>query len=182
MVIYGTRWGGTVAIAERISQVLKKDGFVTAIVDVKNNPELRDFDLIVIGSGISGGKWTRESYEFLKRHTTELRHRKTALFVSCGMVARGSGLEKAREDYLVKVARRFGLSPVNYGLFGGILVFDAKYNLLDRFMVDSSKKNLRKMGIDTNKPYDFRDWENIESWAKRVGESTPIPVAPEVVM
>ncbi len=39
LVVYGTRWGGTVAIAERISYVLKKDGYVTAIADVKNNPD-----------------------------------------------------------------------------------------------------------------------------------------------
>jgi menaquinone-dependent protoporphyrinogen IX oxidase len=100
-----------------------------------------------------------------------LRVKKTALFVSCGMVLRERGQDKAKEGYLSKVSNKYGLTSIGYGFFGGILDFEAKYNILDRFFVNSSKSRLKKMGIDLSKPYDFRDWNQIEAWTRDVAES-----------
>ena len=68
LVVYGTRYGTANEIAEDIFRILK-DGNV----DVKlfNANEIRDndistYDLIVVGSGIKMGKWTKESKNILK--------------------------------------------------------------------------------------------------------------------
>ena len=171
LIVYGTRWGGTVKVAEKIGEILKEEGCSVDIFDARKAPQVDSYDLIVIGSGISGGKWTKEAESFLKRNADMLRVKKTALFVSCGMVLRESGQDKAKDDYLVKVSNKYGLTPIGSGFFGGILDFEAKYNILDRLFVNSSKSRLRNMGIDLSKPYDFRDWNQIEAWTRDVAES-----------
>ena len=168
LIVYGTRWGGTVKIAEKIGETLKEEGYSVDIFDAKKPHRVDPYDLVIVGSGISGGKWTREAEDFLRMNAAMLRTKKTALFVSFGMVERESGQDKAKEDYLVKVSNKYGLTPTGYGFFGGVLNFKAKYNVLDRFLVNSSKNRLRKMGVDLSKPYDFRDWNQIEAWTQSV--------------
>jgi menaquinone-dependent protoporphyrinogen oxidase len=178
--MYGTRWGGTVGVAEKISETLREEGYAVDVVDAKMNPPGIDpYDLVIVGSSISANKWVREAEGFLKANASGLGAKKTALFVSCGAVQkeREEDREKDRENYLPKVAKRYGLEPVGYGFFGGVVNFEAKYNLLDRFIVNSSKTKLRKMGIDTTKPYDFRDWEQIEAWTREIAQTLPAPIA-----
>ena len=168
LIVYGTRWGGTVKVAEKIGETLKGEGYSVDIFDAKKPPQVDPYDLIIVGSGISGGKWTKEAEDFLQRNAAMLRVKKTALFVSCGMVERERRQDKAKEDYLVKVSNKYGLTPIGYGFFGGVLDFKAKYNILDRILVNSSKSRLKKMGIDISKPYDFRDWNQIEAWTRDI--------------
>lgn len=168
LIVYGTRWGGTAKVAEKIGETLKEEGYSVDIFDARKPPQVDSYDLVIVGSGISGGKWTKGANGFLKRNAVMLRDKKTAFFVSCGMVIRESGQDKAKRDYLVKVSHKYGLTSIGYGFFGGILDFEAKYNILDRFFVNSSKSRLKKMGIDISKPYDFRDWDQIEAWTRDV--------------
>lgn len=170
-------------VAEKIGETLRDEGFDVDVVDAKKNPPQVDpYDLVVIGSSINANKWTREAEDFLKRNAHQLRARKTALFVSCGAVEkeRKEDRDRDRENYLNMVAARHGLKPVGYGFFGGIIDFNAKYNLLDRFIVNMSKNKLRKMKIDTTKPYDFRDWAEIEAWARETSWSLIIQEAAPV--
>ncbi len=179
LVVYGTRWGGTVKVAEKIGDVLSNQGIPTRIVDAKNPPDIKQYDLVIVGSGISAGNWTKDAVCFLKNNAAELRKKKTALFVSCGAVEKEDQKERdADYDLLLgAVARKYGLSPVSYGFFGGILDFKAKYTLFEGLIVTLSKNKLRRLGIDTSKPYDFRDWNQIEAWAKTIATaSIPIPV------
>jgi len=171
LIVYGTRWGGTIKVAEKIGEILRGEGYLVDIFDAKKSPQVDPYDLIIVGSGISGGKWTKDAEDFLQRNAARLKVKKAALFVSCGMVERESGQDKAKEDYLVKVSNKYGLTPIGYGFFGGILDFKAKYNILDRFLVNSSKSRLKKMGVNISKPYDFRDWNQIEAWTHDVAGS-----------
>ena len=142
LIVYGTRWGGTIKVAEKIGETLKEEGYSVDIFDAKKPPHVDPYDLIIVGSGISGGKWTKEAEDFLQRNAAMLRVKKTALFVSCGMVEREDGQDKAKEDYLVKVSVKYDLTPIGHGFFGGVLDFKAKYNILDRYLVNSSKSRL----------------------------------------
>jgi menaquinone-dependent protoporphyrinogen IX oxidase len=172
LIVYGTRWGGTIKVAEKIGEILRGEGYLVDIFDAKNSSQVDPYDLIIVGSGISGGKWTKEAEIFLQRNAAMLRVKKTALFVSCGMVEREKDeQDKARKEYLVKVSNKYGLTPIGYGFFGGVLDFKAKYNTLDRILVNSSKGRLKKMGVDISKPYDFRDWDQIEDWTHEVAGS-----------
>jgi menaquinone-dependent protoporphyrinogen oxidase len=169
LIVYGTRWGSTADVAKKIGEVIIGKGSTVDIVNAKEEiPNVDPYDLIVIGSGINMGKWTKETLDFLKNNATSLRQKKTALFVSCGLVLREGGIEKTKKDYLIKVANEYALHPTGYGAFGGYIDFTGDYGLFSSLFVKSSKNKCKKMGIDVSKPYDFRNWADIINWAKKL--------------
>ena len=168
LVIYGTRWGGTVAVAQKIGEALKAEDYSVDVVDAKHTSKnLSIYDLVIIGSGIRADKWTKETMAFLEKNADELKTKKTALFVSCQMADRAEEevREKAKIQYLEKVADQFGLKPVCMGFFGGFLDFSKSHGLLVDVLVRVNKKSLRKNGLDTSVVHDTRDWASIETWA-----------------
>jgi len=169
LIVYGTRWGSTADIAKKIGDTFKNNAITAEITDVKNElPKVEPYDIVVIGSGISMGKWTKETLAFLKNNSAGLRNKKVALFVSCGLVLRDGGIQKTQKEYLIKVSNEFGLKPMEYGAFGGYIDFNGDYGLLASLFVKSSKSKCQKRGIDTAKPYDFRNWTEIANWAEKV--------------
>jgi menaquinone-dependent protoporphyrinogen IX oxidase len=172
LVVYGTRWGGTVGVAEKIGEALKEAGSEVDVVDVKANvPDVGEYDLVVVGSGVRADKWTKESLRFLEKNANVLKVKKTALFVSCQMADReGEAREKAEYAYLRNVAEQYGLHPISYGFFGGFLDFSKSHGLLVDVIVRINRRNLRKNGLDTSKIYDARCWSSIKAWALEVAE------------
>ncbi len=171
LVLYGSRWGGTVAVAQKIGQTLSDEGFKVDVVEAKKTPKnIQDYDLFVIGSGLRADKWTKEALEFLDCNSILLRTKKTALFVSCQMADRPEPevREKAKKKYLQDTADCFALKPVAFGFFGGYLDFKHSHGLIVDVMVLVNRKSLRKNGLDTTKVHDTRDWSSIEAWSKKV--------------
>jgi menaquinone-dependent protoporphyrinogen oxidase len=169
LVVYGSRWGGTVAVAEKIGQALRDEGFNVDVVDAKKPPKnIPDYDLFVVGSGMRADKWTKEALEFLDCNSTLLRTKRTALFVSCQMADRPEPevREKAKKQYLQDTADCFALKPVAFGFFGGYLDFKHSHGLIVDVMVRVNRRSLRKNGLDTTKVHDTRDWSRIEAWSK----------------
>ena len=171
LVVYGTRWGGTVDIAEKIGRVLVEEGYAADVVNCKNKPKnLEKYDLFLIGSGISADKWTKEMMVFLQKNAELLRAKKTALFVSCRMADRESEREKATGMYLEKIAEMYSLKPISLALFGAYMNFDQSHGLLVDLLIKINRKSLRRDGLDTSKIYDTRDWAIIKKWAREVSE------------
>jgi menaquinone-dependent protoporphyrinogen oxidase len=168
LVVYGTRWGGTVDIAEKIGASLREANITVDVVNAgKNPPRVYPYDLVVVGSGIRADTWTKDALRFLEKNAQELRVKKTALFVSCQMADREEeeAREHAKKEYLVKIAEKYGLSPIAYGFFGGFMDFSKSHGLLVDIIVRVNRKNLRKNGLDISKIYDTRNWNKIEEWA-----------------
>lgn len=170
LVVYGTRWGGTVGVAEKIAATLKKVEYAVDVVDARRNPPNMDaYELVIVGSGIRADKWTAETLRFLEKNAETLKRKKTALFVSCQMADRtDEGRCKGKEAYLLKVAEKYGLNPVSHGFFGGFMDFKKSHGLLVDIIVRVNSRNLRKNGLDTHKIHDTRDWKQIEAWALEV--------------
>jgi menaquinone-dependent protoporphyrinogen oxidase len=101
LVVYGSRWGGTVSVAEKIGDYLRKANYTVDVVDAKKQTPVDPYDLVVVGSGIRADKWTKESLNFLKKNAHALGVKKTALFVSCLMADREKeeAQEKAKRKY-----------------------------------------------------------------------------------
>ncbi len=169
LVVYGTRWGGTVGVAERIAEGLRTAGWRVDSVDARDHlPSVAAYDLVVVGSGIRADEWTKETLAFLAKNFKALRERKTALFVSCSMAEReeSEAKEKAKEAYLLRVADRFGLQPVSCGFFGGYMDMKQSHGFLADMVVRVNGRNLRRHGLDTTGVTDKRDWAAIEAWTK----------------
>jgi menaquinone-dependent protoporphyrinogen oxidase len=175
LILYGTRWGGTAPVAEKIGQTLKNHGFTVDVIDARKAPEsIMSYDLIVIGSGMRADKWTKETLTFLDKNAQLLKTKKTAFFVSCQMADRiePEVREKAKNQYLNQIADQYGLKPIAYGFFGGYLDFAHSHGLIVDVMVRVNRKSLRKNGLDTHKIYDTRDWAAIDAWACEVAKQT----------
>jgi len=173
LVVFGTRYGSTAKIAEEIGTVLSDEGFKVRVVNAAKDmiSDISEFDVVIVGSGIKMGKWTRETLNFLKKFEADLSQKKVALFVSCGYSREPDKVDEARENFLIKVADRYpSIKPVSLGLFGGVFSFD-KYGFAERLLFQGIKKEFEKQGIDTKTPYDFRDWETIREWTRSVIQS-----------
>jgi menaquinone-dependent protoporphyrinogen oxidase len=174
LVVYGTRWGGTVGVAEKIGDSLRGAGYTVDVVDAKKHTQRVDpYDLVVVGSGIRADKWTKETLRFLEKNAPALSVKKTALFVSCLMAEREKeeAQEKAKKAYLVKIAEEYGLSPISYGFFGGYADFSKSHGLLVDIIVRVNRRNLLKNGLDTRKILDTRDWNKIGAWASELARA-----------
>lgn len=169
LVVYGTRYGTATGIAEEISRVLEDEGLE---VDLKDARKLKDYDiapydLVVVGSGIKIGKWTKGSLKFLKDNKESLKEKKVALFVTCGAANDPKTVDEGQEKYLDDVAEKYLINkPVATGLYGSLYDPNAKQGLLYKMTLRSIKKELEKQGKDTSKPLDYRNWDEIRNWAR----------------
>jgi menaquinone-dependent protoporphyrinogen IX oxidase len=118
------------------------------------------------------GKWTKETKQFLKKNAPKLKKKKTACFVSCGLVLRKNGQKKAYNNFILKVMEKHGITPMNYGTFGGLLHFTMNHGFLGNIFVNSSKKRLREIGVDIDTSYDFRNWDEIQNWTRTLAKKT----------
>jgi len=125
---------------------------------------------VVIGSSVFIGKWTKEAQEFIEASSPDLAGRRVALFVSCSDVLFPEKVDAGRKMYLEDVAAKVpGLDPVALGMFGGVIDFD-RYSTLTRVLLAGvgTKKALKERGIETSRPYDYRNWEEIRTWARNL--------------
>jgi menaquinone-dependent protoporphyrinogen oxidase len=171
LVVYGTRYGTAKEIAEEISRTLKDEN-----VDVKlfNAKKIRDhdissYDLIIVGSGIKMGKWTKESKNFLKKNKNILSNKKIALFVSCGAANKEKSMAEGQDKYLDNISKEYLTSePIATGLFGSVYDPNAKNGLMFKFVNRFIKKENEKEGKDPNQRIDYRNWDEIRTWSKNL--------------
>jgi menaquinone-dependent protoporphyrinogen oxidase len=173
LVVYGTRYGTATEIAEEIARVIKDEGIEVDLADARGlkDCDVYPYDLVVVGSGIKMGKWTKGSLKFLQNNKSALADKKVALFVTCGAANDEKTADEGWEKYLKKVAAENLIhEPVDLGLFGSVYDPDAKHGMLFKFTMRFIKKDLEKQGIDTSKRLDYRDWDGIRAWARGLAD------------
>jgi len=176
-IVYGSRHGATRGIAERIGEVLEHEG-IDAMVDAADRVSIiEDIDAYVVGSGVYMGSWLKEPVEFLEREQTLLATRPVWFFSSGPL--KGSTKNEADKDpvesalgpsegpgsggrrRIAELATAIGVREhrVFYGAFDPTDPPKVMSERLVRMMPGSK-------GILP--PGDFRDWENVESWAREI--------------
>ncbi|MCE5296695.1 MAG: flavodoxin domain-containing protein [Euryarchaeota archaeon] len=100
LVAYGTRYGSTKGIAERMGKVLKEKKVEVMIEEAErvSAADIASRDLIVIGSAIIMGNWLRPAEKLIASNETALAGKRTArlrlLHGRLGPVARGRRPDK----------------------------------------------------------------------------------------
>ena len=177
IIVYGTRYGATRSTSEEIAKVLQGEGMEVKVADAKKEKikDISPYDVIIVGSGMQMGKWTKEPEAFLEKHQKELTNKKVAIFVSSGAEAfleyekKTEEAESNRKQYLEEKAAKYNLQPVSLVMFGGVWDYN-KMNFLFKKTLASFKPRLEAAGIKETEPgiYDTRNWENIRTWAKEL--------------
>jgi len=180
LIVYGTRYGTTANTSEVIAKALGQEGFEVKVVDAKKEKvkSVDEFDLIIVGSGIQMGKWTKEPEEFLQKFSNEISKKKVALFVSCGganPISEGEQKSKemndAKRKYLDEKTVELKIKPIALGFFGGCYDFN-KMSWFFKKTLSSIKPKLENAGYKETKVglYDLRDLDAISDWAKEVAK------------
>lgn len=165
LVVYGTRGGATKQIADAIGDELSQQGHTVTVRNAKETKgiDVREYDLVVVGSSVLMTMWKRHAIAFLKRNAKTLAGKRVALFAS-GLAGGDPAVADYARESIEKVAAKFPMiKPVGLAYFGGYLDFTSR-SRIDRFF-GAVKKDLEQKGFDTSKPIDQRDWAAIRAWA-----------------
>jgi menaquinone-dependent protoporphyrinogen oxidase len=177
LIVYTSRFGSTSEIAQEIADIIEKDedSFKIIIKDLRDRPSIDNldkYDGVIVGSGIKYGRWTKESFNFLKTNRHIIKNHKLLLgvFVTSGEAANPSTYKKARIKYLDDVFAKVGLNNGEIVLaeaFGGIFDLSASsnYNFFEKKLIKRIAKSKETGFIVTDgKLNDFRNWQAIQKW------------------
>jgi menaquinone-dependent protoporphyrinogen oxidase len=178
LIVYGTRYGATARTSEEIAKVLSEEGFDVKVVNAKEEKikDVKEYDLIVVGSGMQMFRWTGEAEDFLKKFQKELARKKVALFVSSmkpvmEREGKKEDLEKSWKTDLESKVEKYSLHPIAMGMFGGVIDYN-KMNMFFRKTLSGMKKQFEADGFKENPAgvYDMRDCNEICQWAKELAK------------
>jgi menaquinone-dependent protoporphyrinogen oxidase len=125
---------------------------------VKDISSITQYDGIIIGSAIRMFKLLPETLKFAKRFRDSLRDKPTAYFVVCLTMREDNEKNRTQVEGYFKPLYEIK-EPVSIGLFAGKMDY-SKLSFIWR-------KLFSRIKIEEG---DFRNWDLITDWAKRVGE------------
>ncbi len=170
LVAYATKYGATAEIAKEIGQVLRQTGLRTEVLPVKRVGDLAPYQAVVLGSAVYAGQWRKEAAAFLEDTAQALAERPVWLFTS-GPTGQGDPTELMKgwrfPEGLQPIADR--IRPRDVAFFHGVLDLK-KLNLAEKLIVKALKAPVG----------DFRDWETITSWARRIAETLKAGVPDDI--
>ena len=177
LVAYASRHGATAGIAERVAAGLRDAGMVAEARPVAQVSDVEAYDAFVIGAAAYMFHWLKEATRFVKRHRAVLRERPVWLF-STGPLgidatdANGVDLRTTAEPKEIPGFRE-AIHPRDHHVFFGAL---------DPGRLTFAEKTLRKLpAARAMMPEgDFRDWTEIEDWARSIAEELTQPDAGQV--
>ncbi len=171
LICYGTRYGTTTEVVQDMSNTARELGAQVDVVHLEKGtpfPEPEEYDLVIIGSGIQAGQWTKRPLKYIEEKLDSLSKTKVALFVVSGYAGDPDKVAEAQANYLDIMSEKYlGLSPISTALIGGMFEFK-KYNLVIRALVKSMVKRNMPPGEELPEKIDFRDWDMIRDWIKEL--------------
>ena len=158
LVAYGSKYGATREIAERIGAVLKEAGLAVTVASAASVDSVSAYDAVVLGSGVYAGQWRKEAAALVKSQESALAARPVWLF-SSGPTGEGDPATLT-SGWLIPaglkpVAER--VKPRDIAIFHGA-INKSKLNPIEKLMIKMVKA-----------PYgDFREWTAISAWAQSI--------------
>lgn len=170
LIVYGSSYGQTERISERLRTLLTAAGCDVVLFRGDAVPHwlwLGDFDGVVVGASVIGGKYQRYIERFARAHHEELNRLPSAFFGVSG--AAGSPESAGREE-AVRVMDRFlahvGWRPRLTASVAGAMAY-SRYNPFLRFVM---RRMARKNGErDTRYDREYTDWTQVQEFAREFG-------------
>ena len=160
LVAYGSKYGATEEIAERIGKVLRDGGFDVVVSPARAVGDVAGYGAVVLGGGLYVGRWVKDAAKLLKERAGELAGKPVWLF-SSGPTGKGDVKELMQgwEFPAGLVEARDRVKPRGHVVFHGA-IDRSKLNLLERQAIRMVKAPFE----------DARDWGAIEAWARSVAD------------
>ena len=150
LLAYASRFGSTQEVAESIAAILRAAGHSVDIQPMQAVKTIGNYDAIVLGAAIYGGKWHPDAHQFLSQHEQTLKQRSVAIF-SLGPLSTGNAAKVRSRRQLDKELEKYPwLIPVATEMFVG--KYDPKkpgMGFFEKLMPAS----------------DHREWDVIRAWA-----------------
>ena len=180
LVVYGTMYGQTARVVERIARVLAAGGHTVTIWKGDHRPSRRsldEFDGFLIAGSVRLGRHQKYLEDFVRRNVVRLNATPSAFVSVCGalMGSRPEGTGEARkyvEDFLERTRWR----PAVTIAFPGSLLY-TRYGRFTRWMMKFISRRTGRP-TDTSRDYDFTDWAAVDRFAGEL--KTLFSMAPRV--
>ncbi len=178
LIVYGTRYGATAGTSDEIAKILREEGFDVRVLDVKKEKvkDISEYDLIIVGSGMKIGRWTKEPERFLEKFQNELKMKKVVIFISSAIQAvyeyegNTEEMEKAWKKNLEEKADKYSLNPIVMAIFGGVFPYD-DMGWMTKKTVGQLWRKFEEAGFEKKDgTYDTRDWDAIRTWTNELAK------------
>jgi menaquinone-dependent protoporphyrinogen IX oxidase len=147
LIAYVTKRGATEEAARKIADVLRsRYQLEVDLVDLKEQKvlDLKQYQNIVVGGGVRGGRVYRKALKFLEN---DLTGKNVAFFVSSTWAGTPGSYENAKARFVEKNLAKFSkINPVSTEAFGGRIRY------------------FRKTMVDNT------DLAKVEAWAEELGK------------
>ncbi len=164
LIVYGSNYGQTARIANRMHRLLLERGFtVTMRKGSTLPPEFCpvDFDGVLIGASMIVGGYQKYIRTFVRRHAGVLNAVPSAFFAVSGSAGSTNPLERAEAQRRMEgFCRECDWHPTLTASIAGAIAY-TKYNVLLRWVM---KRISRKEGgsTDTSRDHEYTDWTQVE--------------------
>jgi len=169
LVAYASRHGATRGIAERIADVLRAEGLEAIALEARSVKRPAAYDAFVVGSAAYMFRWLGDATSFVRRNRAVLAGNPVWLF-SSGPLGTSPIDEQGRDVRSVSMPREIPdlmatLGAREHKVFFGAYHAGSPIGLAERFMsLMPAAKNALPEG-------DFRDWPEIEEWAREIASA-----------
>ncbi|MBN2115806.1 MAG: flavodoxin domain-containing protein [Anaerolineales bacterium] len=155
LVVYASGLGSTAEIAVEIGKTLETQGIPVDVRPVRENPQIADYQAVLLGSAVRHGNWLPEAVEFVKTNQHALNDVPVALFtVHITNLGNDPASTQARHSFVDQV--RSLLHAVDEVYFAG--KFDRRGAAL--MLPDLLARLIPTM--------DFRNFKTVRSWTENL--------------
>jgi menaquinone-dependent protoporphyrinogen oxidase len=162
LIVHASRHGSTAEVAEQIGDVLRESGHDVVVWAAHETPSPRNYDAVVAGTAIYGGRALADLEQYVATYRNELASKRLALFAITGDL--GADMDEHRRQ--AEAALRplaTGASCLTQTAFSGVV------DLRRAPWHTRLGMRLRKAQSE-----DHKNWDEVRSWAlelsKRLGE------------
>lgn len=166
LLVYGTGYGQTQKIAERMRDLLaERSCLVTLVRGDQLHPEfsLASFDGVIVGASVNLSKHQRYIDRFVRDHIVALNSLPSAFFSVSGSA--GSSQEKERaaaRRILSAFLAATGWKPRMTATMAGAIMF-TRYNVVLRWFM--KRISAREGGsTDTSRDHEYTDWTQVREF------------------
>ena len=172
LIAFGTSYGHTAKIADRIAEQLSRRGARVTVARVdrlarEQSPE--SFDAVILGASLIVGGYQRYVRRFAKKHAETLNRLPSGFFAVSGSAGSADPDIRAEAVRIMETfLERTGWTPAVRLSVAGAIPF-TKYNPLVRWVM---KRISAKSGgsTDTSRDHEYTDWAEVDRFAERFAD------------